>query len=259
MKQHFRGIGEPFITLSAVDSTNNYAMARIGEGPVEEGTTWFAWQQTSGKGQRGKSWQSEPGENVMLSVVLKPLMLKPSDQFMLSAMVALSVLDLIRNHTSQTSKIKWSNDLYIGDKKAAGILIENVIRGNDWHYAIVGIGLNVNQVRFPENVPNPVSLTQVTGTRYDVLEVAKELCGFLAQRYKELSPAHFSSLLSEYAASLYHLGEEQLFEASHGIFKARIGGVEKDGKLRLKKDGQWSAVDFGEVSFLIGDPPGKAT
>src|SRR5690242_12101775 len=129
MPESLKGFGEPLIALPEVDSTNNYAMARIAEGPVKEGTTWFAWKQTAGKGQRGRPWQSQPGENVLLSTVLRPFRLLPSQQFMLSAAVALGVSDLVSMYAGAAVKIKWSNDVYIGDKKAGGVLIENVIRG----------------------------------------------------------------------------------------------------------------------------------
>jgi BirA family biotin operon repressor/biotin-[acetyl-CoA-carboxylase] ligase len=256
MKHDFPVVGDPFIPLREVDSTNNYAMARIAEGPVTEGTTWFAWRQTSGRGQRGKRWQSEAGENVMLSVVLKPLTLSISDQFMLSASVALALRDLVRTYTTRPVTIKWSNDIYIDDKKAGGILIENVLRGNRWTHAVVGIGLNVNQVTFPPELPNPGSLAMASEQRYDVLEVAGKLCRSLERRYSELVPARFDAVLSEYTASLYRLGETQRFSGPQEIFEATILGVEKDGKLLLDREGALLKMDFGEVSFLVG-PPGS--
>lgn len=251
MIQHFPGIGEPFITLSEVDSSNNYAMARITEGPITEGTTWFAWSQTSGKGQRGNQWQSEPGENVMMSVVLKPVKLRPAEQFMLSASMALALLDLVREYAGSEAHIKWSNDLYIGDKKAGGILIENVIRGNTWNDAIVGIGLNVNQEAFGEDLPNPVSLRQATGVRYDVLALARELCRCIGRRYAGLSPENFNNILAEYTRSLYRLGSEQLFRAGKDFFRAKILGVDEDGKLLLLKDSREIKLDFGAAAFVV--------
>ena len=252
MKHDFPVVGDPFITLREVDSTNNYAMARISEGPVAEGSTWFAWRQTSGRGQRGKRWESAAGENVMLSVVLKPLSLRISDQFMLSASVALALRDLVRTYTSRPVTIKWSNDIYIDDKKTGGILIENIVRGNRWTYAVVGIGLNVNQIDFPQDLPNPGSLAMATEKRYDVLEVAGKLCRCLERRYSDLVPARFDAIRSEYAASLFRLGQIQRFSWRQEIFEATVLGVEKDGKLLLDRGGDLLKMDFGEVSFLVG-------
>lgn len=247
----FRGVGNPFITLAEVDSTNNYAMARVSEGPVSDGTTWFALKQTAGKGQRGRPWQSAPGENILLSIVLKPLMLRPAEQFMLSASVALGVYDLVQKYAGDATKIKWSNDLYVGDKKAGGILIENVLRGNDWNYAIVGIGLNVNQVDFPPELPNPVSLGQLTGRRYDAVRLGRELCACIDERYRVLRPENFSRILTEYNSVLYHLKQERSFRMGDESFKASLQGVEKDGKLILLKEGGLLRLGFGEITFVI--------
>jgi BirA family biotin operon repressor/biotin-[acetyl-CoA-carboxylase] ligase len=248
---HFSRIGEPFITLSEVDSTNNYAMARIGEMPVSEGTTWFAWKQTSGKGQRGNQWQSEPGENITLSIVLKPVMLSPGEQFMLSAAVALGTRDLVKSYTGSDIKIKWSNDIYWNDKKTGGILIENVIRGSLWHYAVVGVGLNVNQESFPSALPNPVSLRQITGRRYDVLEVSRELCQCIGRWYAALQSRNFNHILTEYTGSLYRLGQLHEYQMGKDRFKASIQGVKQDGKLLLLKGNNLLEADFGEVAFIL--------
>jgi BirA family biotin operon repressor/biotin-[acetyl-CoA-carboxylase] ligase len=250
---HLSRIGEPFITLSEVDSTNNYAMARIAEAPVAHGTTWFAWKQTAGKGQRGHNWVSAAGENVLLSIVLKPGGLQASSQFFLSAAVALALHDLAKEYAPDQAKIKWSNDLYLNDKKAGGILIENILRGNEWHYAVVGIGLNVNQEIFPPDLPNPVSLRQVTGHHHEVLPLAGALCQHVARRFASLTPANFTAILSEYTQALYQLGEMQTFQRGKETFQAVIRGVDAQGKLLLQKEEQTFSVDFGEVTFLTQD------
>lgn len=251
MPESLKGFGEPLIALPEVDSTNNYAMARIAEGPVKEGTTWFAWKQTAGKGQRGRPWQSQPGENVLISAVLRPFRLLPSQQFMLSAAVALGVSDLVSRYADGEVKIKWSNDVYIGDKKAGGILIENVIRGSEWSYAVVGIGLNINQEIFPPDLPNPVSLHQVTGEKYDVLAVARALCACLSRRYDQLHRENHGKLLEEYTASLYGLNRELTFMRAGETFKGTIEGVEKDGRLRLRKGRSLLILNFGDLSFVL--------
>ena len=143
-----------FIELQSVDSTNNYAMARVAEGVAQHGSAYFAHEQTAGKAQRGKIWISEKGANIMMSMVIKPLFLQPSEQFKLSACVAVALHDFLKRYAGEQTKIKWPNDIYWRDRKAAGILIENVIStgklaiGN-WQWAIVGIGVNLNQVDFP--------------------------------------------------------------------------------------------------------------
>jgi BirA family biotin operon repressor/biotin-[acetyl-CoA-carboxylase] ligase len=250
---HLSRIGEPFITLSEVDSTNNYAMARIAEAPVAHGTTWFAWKQTAGKGQRGHRWMSAAGENILMSIVLKPSGLQASNQFYLSAVVALALHDLIKKYAPDQAKIKWSNDIYLDDKKAGGILIENILRGNEWHYAVVGIGLNVNQETFPRDLPNPVSLRQFTGQPHEVLPLAGALCQHVAERFASLRPGNFNTILAEYTRALYGLNRMQRFQRGEETFEAVIRGVDSQGKLQLQKGAQIFGVDFGEVIFLRQD------
>lgn len=250
MKHPF--ISKPFLTiLQEVDSTNNYAMARINEGVVVNGRAWLALNQTSGKGQRGKQWQSRQGENIMISIALKPGGLLLTDQFMLSVSVALGSYDFVKNYAGSATSIKWSNDIYINDKKAGGILIENIIRGKDWMYAVAGIGINLNQENFSPDLPNPVSLCQVTGRKYDLPEMAGELYACVMNRFSHLQPENYSRLLEEYNLRLFKKGKRQIFLSEKGKFEATIREVEKDGKLVVEKDGKLRRVDFGEISFII--------
>ncbi|HXL72345.1 MAG TPA: biotin--[acetyl-CoA-carboxylase] ligase, partial [bacterium] len=143
-------IGHAFIELGSVDSTNNYAMARAAAGLADHGTLYFAHEQWAGKGSRGRTWTSKPGENIILSAVLEPVALVSSQAFALSACVALACHDLFSQYAgAEATRIKWPNDLYWGDRKAGGILIENNFRGDRWAFAIAGIGININQTEFP--------------------------------------------------------------------------------------------------------------
>lgn len=241
----------PLTVLQEVDSTNNYAMAYINENGVISGQAWLALHQTSGKGQRGKQWQSKPGENIMMSIALKPHRLLLADQFMLSSSIALGSYDFVKNYAGSATRIKWSNDIYINDKKAGGILIENVIRGSKWMYAIAGIGINLNQESFSPDLPNPVSLCQITGRKYDLMKMAEELYNCIIDRLSLMHPKGYEQLLKEYNLRLYRSGKRQLFLSRSGKFEAIIKRVEKDGKLILEKNGKLTSVHFGEVSFII--------
>jgi BirA family biotin operon repressor/biotin-[acetyl-CoA-carboxylase] ligase len=180
-------IGHAFIELQSVDSTNNYAMAQATEGRAAHGTLFFAYEQWAGKGQRGRSWTSTPGENIVLSAVLEPLALQPSQAFSLSVCVALACHDLFSRYAGPGStSIKWPNDLYWNDRKAGGILIENHFQGDRWPLAIAGMGININQVEFPATARNPVSLRQITGRSFSAADLARELGSCLDQRYSAL-------------------------------------------------------------------------
>lgn len=243
-------IGYPFHVLNTVDSTNNYAMARVAEGPVAPGYTWFAMEQTAGKGQRGKQWVSAPGENIMLTTVLQPA-LGLHQQFMLSVAIALGAFDFFRKYAGDETRIKWSNDIYWRDRKAGGILIENVLRGSVWQYAIAGMGLNINTPHFPDHLLNPVSLRQITGREWDSIELAQDLCQHLEKRYSQLSVESYPSMLSEYKNNLYRLHDPALYRINGEIFQGVIRDVLPDGRICLEKNKEILELSFGEVEYIF--------
>jgi BirA family transcriptional regulator, biotin operon repressor / biotin---[acetyl-CoA-carboxylase] ligase len=242
-------IGNPFIILPTVDSTNNYAMQQVQAGLAVHGATWFAREQTAGKGQRGKSWLTTPNQNLLLSTVIQPSLVT-SQQFLLSATAALACYDFYKNYAVDEISIKWPNDLYWRDRKAGGLLIENVFRGPDWLYAIVGIGININQVQFDPVLPNPVSLKQITGKDYDVVALAHELCQRLEQRYQQLQQQPTNSLLQQYQQVVYKMNQPVTLKKGNIVFETTIRGVSPTGDL-LTRDVIERNFRFGEVEFLI--------
>ncbi len=151
------------IILESVDSTNNYAMAMVQKGVANSGDAVFAMEQSSGKGRRGKTWKSQRGENILLTVLAQMQWLPVQEQFRLSMAVALACHDFFSQYIKENIKIKWPNDIFINDSKAGGILIENVVKGNLWQWAIIGIGLNINQEDFEKDILKAISLKQITG------------------------------------------------------------------------------------------------
>jgi BirA family biotin operon repressor/biotin-[acetyl-CoA-carboxylase] ligase len=246
---HSKPIGHPFIILPSIDSTNNYAMRQIQAGMATHGITWFAREQTAGKGQRGKSWVAAPNQNIMLSTVIIPG-LAFTRQFSLSATVALACYDFYKKYAAEETSIKWPNDLYWRDRKAGGILIENVFRGSDWLYAVVGIGININQVQFDASLPNPVSLKQITGKEYDAVQLAKELCEALDRRYQSLIAGNEGLMLQQYQQVLYKIHQPVTLKKGSMLFETTIQGVNDNGRL-LTKDVIEREFDFGEVEFVI--------
>src|SRR5687768_3851267 len=200
-------IGDNFFVLNSVESTNNYAMARIHAGLAGHGDAYFALEQTAGKGQRGKTWMAQPGENITISIVLNTEPLISSQQFLLSAAVALACYDLLTEKLGDEVKIKWPNDLYWRDRKAGGILIENVVssgksEAGHWRWSVVGVGININQTIFPGEIPNAVSVKQIAGKDFPTVELAKELCSVIDKNYRELINGKFESLFTIYQAHL---------------------------------------------------------
>jgi BirA family biotin operon repressor/biotin-[acetyl-CoA-carboxylase] ligase len=244
-------IGDPFIVLDSVDSTNNYAMGKVNAHAISEGTAYFAEAQTSGKGQRGKSWESDRGSNMLLSVVLQPVMLNPENQFPLSAGAALAASDLLMQYCqTEDCTIKWTNDIYWRDRKAGGILIENVLRGNTWIYGIIGIGINVNQQTFSPALPNPVSLSQITGKHLDPQTLARQFCEKLESWYGILQKDGPRKVLAEYGARLFRLNRPTLFREGTETFEGIIRGVGSDGKLILETEAGNKEFGFGSLEFV---------
>jgi len=179
-------LGEPLIELASIDSTNIYAMDQVHQGLALSGSCYSADFQTAGKGQHGRNWESEKGENLLLSYVLELKQLKsdkiwtPADQMGFSAAVALGARAFFTSFAGEETKIKKPNDIYWGDRKAGGILIENLVRGKDWTWTVIGIGMNINQGSFSLAAvnrvsANPISLQEITNKNWDLKKMQKYL------------------------------------------------------------------------------------
>jgi BirA family transcriptional regulator, biotin operon repressor / biotin---[acetyl-CoA-carboxylase] ligase len=244
-------LGEPFIELLTVDSTNIYAMQQVHARLATPGTAYFAHEQLQGKGQRNKHWQSEPGQNLILSIVTRSPLSDPALQFPLSCATALACYDFFSGYAGDETAIKWPNDIYWRDRKAGGILIENIIRGGIWEFAVIGIGININQTAFHPALPNPVSLKQITGKNMDAVTLAKELCGNLDKRLRQLEREGFPTLLEHYNKVLFGRNKFRKFGKEGIIFEGEIKSVSPDGELIIRQDIERS-YRFGEIEWMIG-------
>ena len=172
------------IWLERVDSTNDEARRHISE--IDNLSVVSALEQTKGRGQRGNRWSSQPGENLTFSLVVKDFRIKANEQSAISQATALSLVDLLSRHEIK-ARIKWPNDIYAGDEKICGILIENSLKGSEIDWSIIGIGLNVNQTAFPEDLPNPTSMKLCTGNSnpYNTREILEEFMRIFTGYYRE--------------------------------------------------------------------------
>jgi BirA family biotin operon repressor/biotin-[acetyl-CoA-carboxylase] ligase len=245
-----KNIGHSFHELDTIDSTNSYAMQKVQEKLAEHGTVYFAQHQTSGKGTRGKGWEAKYGENITISMVIDVKFLAIHQQFFFSAAIALAVFDFFFKYAGEGCSIKWPNDLFFNDSKAAGILIENSIQGNQWQWAIVGIGININQTDFGNDAPNAISLAQITGAQFDIITLAKELCNYVEARYQELQTHQFDKIIQEYNNHLYKKNMPIKLKKNSISFECIIDGVAANGDL-LVKNGLQSSFTFGEVIWEI--------
>jgi len=247
-------IGTPFIELQSVDSTNNYARGLIHAGMAHHGQAIFAHEQWAGKGQRGRNWVSEKGQNMALSILVQPLSLSANRQFELSAAIAVAVHQALVSLITEGLTIKWPNDLYWQDRKAGGILIENLLSsheltGSRWYWAIAGIGININQTRFPPDLPNPVSLKQITGKDWEPVSIARAVCTSLDYYYHELLTSGPGNIFSLYNQFLYQQGKKVKLRKENRVFEAIISGVNTNGQLETIHAIP-EAFDFGTVEWV---------
>ena len=243
-------IGSVIRHYEKVSSTNDLASVMLRSDKPAEGTVITAAFQEGGRGQKGNSWESEPGKNLLMSVILYPLMIMPEEQFVISQMVSLAVYDLIRTETPHV-RIKWPNDIYVRDDKIAGILIEHSIMGNAISSTVAGIGLNVNQTEFGSTLPNPVSLVQVTGREYDLSAVTRELISLLDIRYAGVISGRTDELADAYHKSLYRCGEWHRYSDRNGEFRGMIEGVGPGGLLIVRKEkGPAKEYAFREIDYI---------
>lgn len=233
--------------LDTVDSTNNYAMQKVHARLAKHGDAFLALHQTRGKGQRSKQWISEPAQNITISIVAEPVFLSPGNSFSLIAAVALGIYDFFKHYAGDNTRIKWPNDIYWRDRKAGGILIENVIRDKRWLYAVIGVGLNANQTNFGGF--NATSLSAITGEKYDIILLAKELLVFLENRYETLKSSP-QNILNDYCNALYKLNELVAFKKENEIFDARICGVNSNGSLVVQTDKE-IRLSWGSVEWIM--------
>ncbi|WP_290790585.1 biotin--[acetyl-CoA-carboxylase] ligase [Flavihumibacter sp. UBA7668] len=242
-------IGHQLTILETVDSSNNYAMGQLQEQKAVHGQVYFALEQTAGKGQMGKQWISEPASNIMVSIVLETRQLAHSDQFYLSMAMALGCQRWFGEYAGDETRVKWPNDLYWRDRKAGGILIENKWLGPEWQFAVVGIGINLNQTSFPETPRKAVSLRQITGRKMDLLQELRLLCQTLEYRWQQLLNGKHKEIHRDYLLHLF--GRDQLcrMRKNNIVFETRILGVTETGELQTR-DSLDRQFKVGEVEWL---------
>ena len=250
------------IHLTEVHSTNSWLLEQLQQGnDLADGTVVWTDAQTAGRGQRGNVWESEPGKNLTFSLLLRPDTLAPRDQFVISEVAALSVLyglqTVLPDDVAQRVSVKWPNDVYVGDEKICGMLVENQLQGSKIAYSIVGIGLNVNQEKWVGNAPNPTSVKCQIGKDTALLPLLNAICDriYLGMEALSASPEEmFQQLHADYVTHLYRSeGFHPYVDAESGLpFEAELVDVESNGILHLRdKEGKERAYGFKEVKFVL--------
>ena len=243
-------IGNQIIKLNTVDSTNNYAAKFLKQTKVPFGTVIMARYQTSGKGQRNGVWDAEGESNLLMSVILDTQFLPIEKVFFLSKVVALALNCSVCQFGIQSS-IKWPNDLVVGKKKIAGVLIENQWIGQQLSSSIIGIGLNINQVFFPPSY-NATSLKLLTSRSFIVEDILKVICQNLNQFYNQLLDLEFEKIDLAYHEFLINYNQLTNFKKENEVFTAKVNGVSEGGELILQlKSGQVKNYKLKEITQLL--------
>ncbi len=240
------------ISLAKCTSTNDYAMELIRMGQATSGTLISATEQTQGRGLDVNRWESQSGKNLLISILVQPVGIKPSDQFILNQVSSLAICNFLKSKLpSRQVCVKWPNDVYIENKKAAGILINNIICGDKILWSVIGMGININQEKFFEDAPNPVSLKMLTGINYDLNLCLQELEYFFSVWHGYMTNAMHDIIRKEYLKSLYQFGRQAKYLYHDSPIIARITGIGAYGKLLLQtSDGNFLACDLKEIKFL---------
>lgn len=242
-----------YVILEEVDSTNSYVSLHSPE--LDDMTMVAAHSQTAGRGQRGNSWESEPGSNLTFTLLARRLPVAPAGQFAISEAVALGVSDFLRG-AGLAADVKWPNDIYVGDRKISGILIEHSLTGSEIEQTRIGVGLNVNQTEFRSDAPNPVSMRQLTGDSYDISRIAAGVGVCLERRLSRLGDAEAVALQhEEFKSRLWRAeGEHPFRRRSDGAeFTGRILDVLPHGPLVVADaaTGESGEYMFKEIEFIL--------
>lgn len=236
--------------LDKTPSTNQYMLNKLAMADTESGAAVVTFNQTEGRGQIGNKWLSEPNTNISYSLVIKPDFIPARNQFLLSEYVSLTVKAFLDEYTKEIT-IKWPNDIYYKNLKIGGILIENKLEGSLIAHSVIGIGLNINQLSFPEELPNPVSLGQITNEQYDLKEMAEKLHRRLITAFEHLDPDKESDIRKYYLNSLFRRDGFHPYQDGNNYFMARILDINAQGHLILEpEEGDVREYDFKEVTFV---------
>ena len=239
------------LKISETDSTNLYLRKLLNDSDLPNFFCISADFQTSGRGQQGTTWQSNRGENLLFSFLIHSEKIPLDKQFFLSEIVSIGICNALKN-SGLDAKIKWANDIFYQDKKLAGILIETIISGDKMKYAIVGVGLNVNQIEFSENLPHAISLRQILGKEVDCQAILENILMKISVLFENFDVNNSDDLQKKYFNLLYRNSGYYLFEEKNEKIYAKILSVDSDGCLKLLTDkGLEKSFYFKEVKFCL--------
>jgi BirA family biotin operon repressor/biotin-[acetyl-CoA-carboxylase] ligase len=245
-------IGQNFIELPAVESTNTFAAELLKTGPAE-GTVVLTREQTAGRGQQGNSWYSQPGKNLTFSLILYPRGVPARDIFFLNKLFSVALHATLQSFLPQQKvEIKWPNDLLINNKKVAGMLVENQLSGMRLHTSIAGIGLNVNQENFPEETyGTATSMAREAGRTFDLRELLEDLLHQIEVRILAMRSGRRDAIERDYLNHLYGYQQNVRFQIQGQEEERYLAGVDQHGRLALQNGRKLEYYNIKEVKFCL--------
>jgi BirA family transcriptional regulator, biotin operon repressor / biotin---[acetyl-CoA-carboxylase] ligase len=246
--------GNVKLFYDSLPSTNLKLAELLATEYIENGMAVYTAFQSRGKGQQSNVWSSEEGKNLLVSFGLRHTSLPVEKLFFLNAFVSLALVDLLQDYFTERVFVKWPNDIYVSNSKIAGILIENVLAGHSIKSSIIGIGLNINQRIFPEDLSNPTSMSILTGREFSIPDILDRLSELLSINYQLLIAEMEQQLWEKYNTHLYGKNEVKAFaHIQGGVFDATILQVTPNGRMLLDCGGEPKSFNFGEIKMLIDD------
>jgi BirA family transcriptional regulator, biotin operon repressor / biotin---[acetyl-CoA-carboxylase] ligase len=254
-------IGKKIVYLPTCHSTNDIAAELVRKENLSEGAIVITDAQTAGRGQRGARWVTSRGHNFTFSLVVRPTFLIASEQFLLSQAMALGVKHFVSGFTDEVY-VKWPNDLYVRDLKIGGILIESAWQGPRMTHAVIGIGLNINQIHFEGGLASQAdmavlratSLRLETGQVFELAAQLPHLLQSLEHAYLRLRAGQYEQIRNHYQSVLLGYEKQRLFRKNGQVFEGMVTGVTTAGRLRIQHaDGVEQEYDVKEVEWLWPD------
>ena len=242
------------LAFNRLASTNLYFMDNETMHDQPEGTVVLANHQTDGIGQSGNSWSSEEGKNLTFSVLLRPTFLPVAAQFELHKVLSVAVCTTLQQLLPERDdiRIKWPNDIYVGNRKICGMLVNNKISGNSYTFAVAGIGLNVNQTAFDPSLPNPTSLKTVAGKDFETFDILHDLLHEIGVWYTKLKLGETETINKHYLQNLLNLGQQKSYRYHNETIDATITGIDKFGHLQLQtSDNKSITCDIKEIQYIF--------
>ena len=240
--------GTPTYYFETLPSTNEYALELLAQEELPEGTIIETAYQTKGRGQKNRTWYSQPNVNITLSVILHPTWLAIESQFLLNLMAALSIVKTIEITINKSAQVKWPNDVYVDAKKISGILIKNQLQGGSIQNSIVGIGLNVLQSEWPEDV---ISATSLINESQQSLRIDKVKFTLLSQleKYYFLIQTDQQAVIDAYNQYLYKKDEAVVFHYQGQVQNGIVRSIDHLGRLLIEMEGSIRPFGLGEITF----------